>query len=98
MDGLRVVPQLGLIAPGQRNILLLLLEIYNAITLLAIVLAFRIDTGQTAEVGSIHEGLLEEGFRIMENFMQSNICCQPRCDYSRTPPKFNHTILSYWTL
>ena len=33
MSGLRVVSQSGLIAPEQRNILLLLLEIDNAITL-----------------------------------------------------------------
>ena len=33
MSGLRVVPQSELIAPGQRTISLLLLEIYNAIAL-----------------------------------------------------------------
>src|SRR3712207_2742428 len=33
MGGLRVVPRSGLIAPGQCTILLLLLEIHNAITL-----------------------------------------------------------------
>jgi hypothetical protein len=40
-----VVPQLGLIALGQRSILLLLLEIYNAITLGAgVVLTKKVHT------------------------------------------------------
>jgi hypothetical protein len=52
MGSLRVVPQSGLIAPSQRTILLLLLEIYHAITL---PLGLTVFSQQGAAMGDLRE-------------------------------------------
>ena len=62
-----MVPQSGLIAPGQRTILLLLLEIYNAVTLPPPRTHVLISSGSPADLVGKRVSLGVSGSSIRQN-------------------------------